>query len=99
MVNQQKTDQIFSHCPSLSGDVSPRHIDNARPEASTVPVVKAFITSALVVWKREYEYCATRLLKYLGERALVLSRNRGGGKSRESVNWDSRALGLVKHQR
>jgi hypothetical protein len=44
-----KTDQIFSHCSQMSGDVCPEHLSIARVRTRAVPVVKAIINSALVV--------------------------------------------------
>jgi hypothetical protein len=44
-----KTDQIFSHCSQMSGDVRPEHLSIARVKARAVPVVKAIINSVLVV--------------------------------------------------
>jgi hypothetical protein len=53
------TDQIYSHCPSMSGDVSPRHNNIAHQSLAqkvrAVPVVEAIINSVLVVEERKSE--------------------------------------------
>lgn len=50
MLNQPDKRIRYIHIvPQLSGDVSPRHNNIARPKARAVPVVEAIIPSALVV--------------------------------------------------
>lgn len=48
-INQDKRIRYIHIVPQMSGDVSPRHNNIARPKARAAPVVEAIIISALVV--------------------------------------------------